>query len=268
MRPTRYGALSAALLATLAVTACGNDGPPQRLAAEPPSASASPAPDASQSPSVTPSPTAPSPGATRSATATPSTPSSPSPRSTRSATSTPSATADPTEDLGPAKTDLSDRVLLPGSDQQERGVRRWQDLGECILGTPGAAVAMATTRTGDGKFERQVPVQQVAVFATVKDAVAEAGRLETQLAGCAGGAYATEPVAVGAQGQGLSFGYSPYQDGFAFGNYLVTTRRGNAVTLLTSVGGEGSPAGAKQTETRRAQGAWTRLCLYERTDGC
>ncbi len=244
---TRYGAVAATLLGVLALAACGGDGPPERLAAEAPApqetVAGSPAPDPDPAPSPDPSDTV-----------------------------EPSDTAEPTPtaELGPPKTDLSADVLLPGSDQQDRSAQAWQNLGECALGSPPAgAAAMVTARTGDGQLERQVPVQQVVVFATVVDAVAEAGRLQGQLNGCAGGAYASEPVAVGAQGQGLSYGYQQIDGGgFAFGNYLVTTRRGNAVTLVTSLGGEGSLAVAKQDETARAQQAWDRLCVYERTDGC
>lgn len=245
----RHRAAAATLLGVLGLAACGSDGPPERLAAEGPATSSPASPSAEADPTTDPS-------------AEPSTDGSPT------AEATPK---DPPAELGPPKTDLPEDVLLPGSDEQERGVQAWQELGECVLGTPPerAVAAMATTRTGDGEFERQVPVQQVVVLETVKDAVAEAGRLQAQLASCAGGAYASAPVAVGAQGQGLAFGYQQLSDGqYAFGNYLVTTRRGNAVTLLTSTGGEGSLEGARQNETARAQQAWDRLCVYERTDGC
>lgn len=229
--------MAATLLGVLGLAACGSDGPPERLAAE------APAPRTSAPPSQTPE-----------------------------ASTVPSATAEvtPPVDLGPPKTDLPDDVLLPGSDQQERGVQAWQQLGDCVLGSPPQAVpAMVTTRTGDGAFEMPVPVQQIVVFATVVDAVAEAGRLQGQLNGCAGGAYASEPVAVGAQGQGLSYGYQQVEGGrYAFGNYLVTTRRGNAVTLVALLGGEGSPEAAEQDVTSRVLDAWGRLCAYDRTDGC
>ena len=152
------------------------------------------------------------------------------------------------------------------------GVVEWVSLStDCSLGTPRPAVGMLSNQQGTGAQEEPVSIQQVAIFPDVDTAVAEADRVSRVMARCASApAYSSAPVPVGAQGIGLAYGYggAGSSDSYPFGSHLVLTRRGNALSLTGSVGGEGSPARARKVATDLANQAWSALCGYDRTRGC
>lgn len=215
-------------------------------------------------------------------------PTSSSPADTPEPTEAPSASAEPTEEPtteAPAPTtDLPSSVLLSqeafypedGARTEREGVETWLVPNGCEPVTPDAAVAMRTLTQGDGAFEDAVGQQQVAVFADVDAAVAEADRLGAVLAACAGTedlttGFTTEPVEVGAQGVGLVVSYYgdyvPGQDEMSLGYFLSVTRRGNAVTLVTNAGGEYSIKASRDRVVPELQAAWELLCAYDST-GC
>ena len=193
-------------------------------------------------------------------------------------------TAEPTAEAPAPATDLPASVMLSqeafypedGARTEREGVETWLVPNGCEPVAPDAAVAMRTLTQGDGAFEDSVGQQQVAVFADVDAAVAEADRLGAVLAECSGTedlttGFTTEPVEVGAQGIGLVVSYYgdyvPGQDEMSLGYFLSVTRRGNAVTLVTNAGGEYSIKASRDLVVPELQAAWEQLCAYE-TDGC
>lgn len=191
---------------------------------------------------------------------------------------------EPTTEAPVPTTDLPATALLPaeetypeGGPRVEReGVEPWLVPDACEAGAPDTAVAMRTVTQGDGAYEDSIGQQQVAVFADVDAAVAEADRLGAVLDGCEAGpdissGYASEPVAVGAQGVGLVVAYYddyvPGQDLMSLGYVVTATRRGNAVTLVAHAGGEYSVGASRDLVVPQLQAAWERLCAYE-TEGC
>lgn len=211
------------------------------------------------------------------------------PAETTEPTEEPSATTEPTEeptteapaavstDL-PATALLSQEAFYPegGVRTEREGVETWLVPNGCEPITPDTAAAMRTVTQGDGAFEDSVGQQQVAVFADVDAAVAEADRLGAVLAACAGSddlttGFTTEPVDVGAQGMGLVVSYYgdyvPGQDEMSLGYFLTVTRRGNAVTLVTNAGGEYSIKASRELVVPELQAAWELLCTYD-SSGC
>lgn len=191
------------------------------------------------------------------------------------AASTTGPTADATAPAA-TRTDVPADVLLPPDLLGEAepvatdAVEAWRLPDACGEVVPEAATAMRTHVHGDGAFEAVVGVQQVATFASADEAVAAAGALAQSLAGCIGAegtAYRAEEVPVGAQGTGLATDhYGTGGDG-AMGTYLVVTRRGSAVTLVSAEGGESTVGAARAAVTDQAQRAWDLLCGYEAA-GC
>lgn len=188
-------------------------------------------------------------------------------------------TAAPAPTSVPAEALLPDAAWAPvtGARQDSEGITDWLLPEACAAGIASTAAAMRSTTIGDGEFEAQVGVQQVAVFPDADAAVAEADRVATVLAGCAAApgtetAYLVEPLAVGAQGLGLATDYygtsaaGAVDDG-AMGSYLALTRRGTALTLIGLEGGESTIGVAREAVTGHAQAAWDLLCAYDST-GC
>jgi glucose/arabinose dehydrogenase len=191
----------------------------------------------------------------------------------------------PTTGTGDVAADLPTEVLLPDSAwdadpaqrQESAGVVDWRFPTSCDAGAPDTATAMRTVSQGDGAAEATIGVQQVAVFADADAAVAEADRLVAALTACTTYAsdtsttYVVEPLDVGAQGTGLATDYygssasAPLDE--AIGSYLALTRRGTAVTLVGSEGGESVVGTARVDATTQAQAAWELLCRYDEA-GC
>ncbi|MBI9115663.1 hypothetical protein [Sanguibacter suaedae] len=189
--------------------------------------------------------------------------------------------AEPADPDFAAPTDIPADVMLPvvalepsvGPREETEGVVEWRMSATCEPGTPEAAAAMRTVVQGDGEFEAPVAVQQVAVFDDAQAATDESDRLRFVLAECAQfvsddrTAYAVEDVEVGAQGVGMSTDYYGAGGDDALGTYLAVTRRGNAVTLVSVEGGEGTVGDARRMVTADAQEAWNQLCRYD-SEGC
>lgn len=181
-------------------------------------------------------------------------------------------------------------VLLPiasmGPAQEPRqdveGLAGWSLPGECIEEAPRGAAAMRTVVLGAGAGETgdrapddpPVGVHQVAVFADAVTAQRAAERLGENLEACAAATRppsraVVEVVPVGAQGHGLSTAAVERvadPSGAVIG-YLVTTRRGRAVTLVSAEGVEDSAVGVGPMVREQAQEAWARLCRYA-SSGC
>jgi hypothetical protein len=264
-RATRTAAIATGV-GTLSVAAVA-----AAVMAWPGAMSPSPAPPAN--PTVSESPPSATPTPDRSENATPS-------------ADEPSEAGEPTE-TAPTPgvlTDIPDEALLPGSAWDIAGPRQvtdglvdWRLPQTCAVGAPSGAAAMRTVTQGDGQFEAGVGMQQVAVFADVDAAVAEAGRLGAAQAGCADSTadeltdYVMEPLAVGAQGAGLATDYSgaTWSSDLdqALGSYLAVTRRGNALTIVALDGGESRVGVARATVAGQAQAAWELLCRYD-SKGC
>ncbi|GEA87445.1 hypothetical protein [Cellulomonas cellasea] len=191
------------------------------------------------------------------------------------ASATPETTAAPV-----TPTDVPADVLLPAqvfgasteAFTESTAVEPWRIPDSCgDVGAPAGATAMGTHAHGDGTEETVVGVQQVAAFAVADDAVAAATALVEALGACTDtsgvGAYAVEPVAVGAQGHGLATWYYGAGDDTGLGTYLAVTRRGSAVTLVSGEGGERTVGNARTETVAQTQQAWERLCGYE-VAGC
>lgn len=199
------------------------------------------------------------------------------------ATSAPSPSA--TASASPAvPADLTTADLLPetawdppgGPRAESAGVVGWRLPEACAGGAPEGAVAMRTATHGDGEYEAQIGVQQVAVLPDADAAVAEADRLAAAFDACADGAgggesaYVREAVEVGAQGAGLATAYTAVDEATldgALGSYLAVTRRGTAVTLVALEGGESTVGAARGSVTALTQEAWALLCRYDAA-GC
>lgn len=227
-------------------------------------------------------------GATSSAaptTAAPSEPPDPSAEPSAEPGVTPEPTEQTTEPPASPVTDLPASVLLPAESlfpegeirTEGEGVVDWVFPVPCAVGGPGAAVAMRSVAQGDGTFEVPVGHHQVAVFEDVDAAVAEADRIAAALDACQGtgsdgqSSSIVEPVAVGAQGIGFVVDYygalQANGDEGTLGYYTAVTRRGNAVTLVSSEGGESSIAASRERVAGELGAAWDQLCAYEST-GC
>ncbi len=128
---------------------------------------------------------------------------------------------------------------------------------------------MRSDSEGDGKFEKPVTVQQVAAFADVAAARAEADRVAASMRACAQNPQlATMAVPVGAQGVGLAYSYGRASSSYPYGSYVVLTRRGNALSMSGSKFGENSLASAAEVATTLAREGWDALCVFDRTRGC
>lgn len=215
-----------------------------------------------------------SPGGTADADGTPTGGASPSAEPVTSPTSdTTAPPATPTD--VPADVLLPAEVFEASTDvfTETTTVEPWRIPDSCgDVGAPADATAMRTHVHGDGMEETVVGVQQVAAFAVADDAVAAATALVEALGACtdtsgAGGAYAVEPVAVGAQGHGLATWYYGAGDDTGLGTYLAITRRGSVVTLVSGEGGERTVGNARTATVAQTQQAWERLCAYE-VAGC
>jgi hypothetical protein len=213
----------------------------------------------------------------------PSAGASPSASPPPSTATTPSAPASDDPAAGPATpTDVPADVMLPAAVfdasteafSEATDIEPWRLPGSCgDAPAPAGASGMRLHAHGDGEAETVVGIHQVAAFGTVDDAVAAATALVEALGGCtdttgSGTTYGVEPVAVGAQGHGLATWYYGAQGGGdGMGTYLVVTRRGNAVTLVSGEGGERTVGGARTQTVAQAQQAWERLCGFE-VAGC
>ena len=193
-------------------------------------------------------------------------------------------TAEPSPEV-PVVTTLPPESVLTGAAFDADGVEpvvtepvdAWALPESCAAGGPSTAVASRGVAYGDGAFETTVGTQQVAVFADADAATTEAQRLADALTACAGTApdgqtvLAVEDVAVGAQGTGLVVDYygasATGGDDDALGYYVVTTRRGNAVTLVGHLGGEASIGTSRANAVASSQAAWELLCVYD-SAGC
>ncbi|MFF1530838.1 hypothetical protein [Cellulomonas sp. NPDC058312] len=198
---------------------------------------------------------------------------------------TPAEPSAPATGTGDVAADLPTEVLLPESAwdadpaqrQESAGVVAWRFPQACDTGAPESATAMRSVSQGDGEAEAAIGVQQVAVFADADAAVAEADRITAALTACTTYAsdtsttYVVEPLDVGAQGAGLATDYygssasAPLDE--AIGSYLAVTRRGTAITLVGSEGGESLVGTARTDATTQAQTAWELLCRYDEA-GC
>lgn len=199
--------------------------------------------------------------------------------------SAPAPSAEPTPEPAPVTTTLPPEAMLTGADFQQDGVdavvteplEAWALPETCAAGAPSTAVASRGVAFGDGAYESTVGMHQVAVFADVEAATAEAQRLADVMAACAavpaegGGAFVVEDVAVGAQGTGLAvdyYGASASGDvDSALGYYVAMTRRGNAVTLSGQLGGEWTVGVSRTNAVSTSQAAWELLCIYD-SAGC
>ena len=128
---------------------------------------------------------------------------------------------------------------------------------------------MLTARDGTGEQEAPVDVEQVALFPDAGAATREGTRLAEELRACDARSdlVTVEAVRVGAQGTGVAYRYPSDGGASPFGTYVVLSRRGTALLLVTSDGGEGTPQGARRPVLRRAQQAWELLCRYD-SAGC
>ncbi|MBO1751498.1 hypothetical protein J4G33_06735 [Actinotalea sp. BY-33] len=190
---------------------------------------------------------------------------------------------EPTEDAAATPTDLPADVLPTTSGlaveaeprEEDDEVTAWR-LG-CSEQVPADATAMRTVSWGTGELEAPVAVHQVAVFADAEQATAAADDLAAAMQECADApaeantTYLLEPVDVGAQGYGLATDYYGTAEGGdldgVIGTYLVAFRRGNAVALVASEGGEGNVAEVRESVVAESMAAWEGLCRYD-SAGC
>ncbi|MEP7762486.1 hypothetical protein [Sanguibacter sp. 25GB23B1] len=182
-----------------------------------------------------------------------------------------------------AATSLPDGLMLSGAAFGADGVApvvnetidAWALPGPCAAGAPSTALASREVAYSDDAVEPTIATQQLAVFADASVAVTEAKRLADVMAACAAasveGTFVVEDVRVGAQGRGLVVSYdgavASGRGDDAPGYYLVTTRRGNAVTLVGHLGGTASVGESRTSAVKDAQAAWRLLCVYD-SAGC
>lgn len=199
------------------------------------------------------------------------------------ATDQTSEPAEPSESSAPAEDDLllelPDEAMLATDELEPAGEDRgtvegpgdWL-LGSACLVQPPSAVAMRTVTQGLYESTDPVGIQQVAVFATVDEAVEEAATIAAAMEACAtnppaeSGSYRVEDVTVGTQGRGLANNYAELGDD-APGTYAAVTRRGNAVTVVSLMSGEESVGTAREMVDRGLDRAFDALCLYD-SAGC
>lgn len=196
-------------------------------------------------------------------------------------TTVPAPEADPRQSPAPDETSLPSGLMLTaaafGSDVEPvvtEPFDAWALPGPCAAGAPHGVVASRGVAYGVGSSTSPIGTQQVAVFADASAAVAEAERLTDIMTACAAApgevTFVVEDVAVGAQGTGLVVDYGASAGGSgddALGYYLVTTRRGNAVTLVGHLGGEASIGTSRKDAVTASQAAWRLLCVYD-SAGC
>lgn len=189
------------------------------------------------------------------------------------------APAEPTEPAEDLLLELPDEAMLApdalepvGADRGSvDGPTEWVLSSACVVPAP-TAVAMRTVSQGDYESVDPVGIQQVAVFETVDEAVAEAAKISAAMEECTtnppaeSGSYTVEDVAVGAQGRGLANSYAEPGDD-APGTYAAVTRRGNAVTVVSLMSGEESLGTARDTVSGGLDRAFDALCLYD-SAGC
>jgi hypothetical protein len=189
----------------------------------------------------------------------------------------------PSESSAPAEDDLllelPDEAMLAADALEPAGEDRgtvegpgdWL-LGSACLVPPPSAAAMRTVTQGLYESTDPVGIQQVAVFATVDEAVDEAATIAAAMEACAtnppaeSGSYRVEDVTVGTQGRGLANNYAEPGDD-APGTYAAVTRRGNAVTVVSLMSGEESVGTAREMVDRGLDRAFDALCLYD-SAGC
>ncbi|ACZ22911.1 hypothetical protein Sked_30100 [Sanguibacter keddieii DSM 10542] len=189
----------------------------------------------------------------------------------------------PSESSSPAADDLllelPDEAMLAADELEPAGEVRGtvEGPGDWILGSaclvpPPSAVAMRTVTQGLYESTDPVGIQQVAVFATVDEAVDAAATVAAAMESCAtnppaeSGSYRVEDVTVGTQGRGLANNYAELGDD-APGTYAAVTRRGNAVTVVSLMSGEESVGTAREMVDRGLDRAFDALCLYD-SAGC
>lgn len=200
-------------------------------------------------------------------------------------TTTQEPAEEPTQEPAAPVTELPATVLLPaealfpdeGPRTEHEGLVDWTFPVSCAVGGPGSALVMQSVSQGDGTFEVPVGHHQVAVFADADAAVAEVDRITAALGACSGVApdgqthLVTEPVEVGAQGIALVVDYygalEANGDEGALGYVTAVTRRGNAVTLVSSEGGESSVGASRERVVGELEAAWDLLCGYD-SAGC
>jgi hypothetical protein len=204
---------------------------------------------------------------------------------TEEPTATEEPTEEPTQEPAAPVTELPATVLLPaaalfpedGPRTEFEGLVDWTFPVSCAVGGPESALVMQSVSQGDGTFEVPVGHHQVAVFADADAAVAEVDRITAALGACAGVApdgqthLVTETVEVGAQGIALVVDYygalEANGDEGTLGYVTAVTRRGNAVTLVSSEGGESSVGASRERVVGELEAAWDLLCGYD-SAGC
>ena len=149
----------------------------------------------------------------------------------------------------------------------------------CVDTAAVPAEAMRTVKVTDPEMQVSTGLQQVAVFADVAQAEKAFEEVTSRLEECTTTAgdsplYRSETFPVGA-GEGFGFitDYSPsFPEGSgvgtgigddAVGNYLGFVRRGNAITLVWSTGGERIVGEERDRVAGRAAKAWPLLCRYD-----
>jgi len=191
-------------------------------------------------------------------------------------TTEPSESSSPSEDL---LLELPDEAMLAADALEPVGADRgsvdgptdWVLSSACLVPQP-SAVAMRTVTQGLYESTDPVGIQQVAVFATVDEAVDEAATIAAAMEACAtnppaeSGSYRVEDVTVGTQGRGLANSYAEPGDD-APGTYTAVTRRGNAVTVVSLMSGEESVGTAREMVSGGLERAFDALCLYD-SAGC
>ena len=149
----------------------------------------------------------------------------------------------------------------------------------CVDAAAVPAEAMRTVKVTDPEMQVFTGLQQVAAFADVAQAEKAFEDVTSRLEECTTTAgdsalYRSETFPVG-DGEGFGFitDYSPsFPEGSgvgtgigddAVGNYLGFVRRGNAITLVWSTGGERIVGEERDRVAERAAKAWPLLCRYD-----
>lgn len=196
--------------------------------------------------------------------------------------SEPAETPEPPESSSPAEDlllALPDEAMLAPDALEPVGADRgsvdgptdWVLGSACLVPQP-SPVAMRTVSQGLYESADPVGIQQVAVFATVDEAVDEAARIGAAMEKCTtdppaeSGSYRVEDVAAGVQGRGLANNYAELGDD-APGTYSAVARRGNAVTVVALMSGEESVGTAREMVGAGVERAFDALCLYD-SSGC
>ncbi len=167
----------------------------------------------------------------------------------------------------PVSTTL-DRAVFTGYPEPIRGTQAWRLLG-CDAGRPLGAVTAMGGAEMDFRSGNATVTRQVAVFAGIDDAVAEAQRLGRVARGCDG---TTSPAGFEApQVQDLGIGADavllrvPIVDG---GQVAAVLRRGTAVALETATGSFAAGNDLEPLVRTAAAGLYQQLCPYQRGGNC